>query len=648
MLTAVGRAARVLGRNPIFTSFSIAAIALGIGLNTTCYSLIRAVLLKPLPYREPARLAYVWETHPRFPVMAVAMPDYLDWKTLKSFDGVAAHSIQTMNRGILLGRGAPAPVQAAMAAHELFPLLGLQPILGRVFTAEEEQAKKPVAVLSERAWRTHFSADPAVLGKPVRVDQSVFTVVGVLPDRQAFPAWADLWMPLSLMEPELQGSRKFHPLEVVVRLRRGVSETAAQNELQTLMGHLAAQHPVTNGGESAMIVPIQGYQTAPFRDALLLIWAAAALVLLIVSVNVAHLVLARTAGRERELAIRVALGASRAQIARLLLLENLLLATIGGAAGIGLAALLMPAASRFASTRLPRFESLSLDGNVAFFGVLAAVLTVTMFSAPALWTAFRPGIRQAMMAGRSVIGRALIAAEIAVAVMVLFGASLLIRSFDRLIALDPGFDASKLIAMNVVLPRPAYDWEKSQRWFEQQLAPKLRAMAGIRAVANANVLPLTMPGADQIHRFATRFGVPGESYRDGVFPVAQSRWVSTGYFRTMGMRLVSGRGFTEEDRGRQRFVVNETLARRYFAGDPVGKQLVFGMADPQKVPVEIIGVVADIRDLSLELPPEPTIYSLNTSMQFALLVEGDRVGTDAFLAVIRQLESEALVERARE
>ena len=646
MWISIGRATRVLSRNPIFASFSILAIALGIGLNTTCYSLIRAVLLQPLPYREPARVAYIWETHPRFPVMSVAMPDYLDWKRLNSFDGVAAYTIQTMNRGILLGRGTPVPVQAAMAAHELFPLLGVQPLLGRAFSADEEYEKKSVAMLSERSWRTHFSADPAVLGKPIRVDQSIFTVVGVLPDRQAFPAWADMWIPLSLMEPELQASRKFHPLEVVARLKGGVSDAAAQRELQNLMGHLAAQHPVTNGGVSATVVPMQGYQTAPVRHALLLIWAAAGLVLLIVSANVAHLVLARTAGRERELAIRVALGASRAQIARLLFAENLLLATIGGAVGIGLAALLMPPASRYASLRLPRFEELALDANVAFFGVFAAALTMVLFSIPALWTAFRPGIRGAMTVGRSDTGRVLIGVEIAVALIVLCGAGLLIRSFDRLIALDPGFDPSRLTAMNVLLPRPGYDWEKSRRWFEQRLAPKLRAIPGVRSVANANVLPLSLPGADQIHRFATRFGVPGENYGDGVYPVAQSRWVSEDYFRTMGMRLVSGRIFAGQDRGSQRYVVNETLARRYFAGEAAGKQMVFGVADPRQVPVEIIGVVTDVRDLSLELPPEPTIYSLNTSMQFALLVDGDNVRTDAIIASIRQLEPEALVERA--
>jgi predicted permease len=580
--------------------------------------------------------------------MAVSTPDYLDWRGMKSFDGIAAYTIQTMNRGILLGQGTPVPVQSAMASHELFPLLGITAFVGRAFTADEEHGKKPVAILSERLWRAHFGADPGIVGRSVRLEQTVFTVVGVVEGRLAFPAWADLWMPLSLLEPKLQGTRKYHPLEVIARLRTDVSEGAAQEELRSLMGTLAGQFPATNGGQSAMLVPMQSYLTAPVRGALWLVWVAVSLVLLIVSVNVAHLVLARTAGRERELAIRVALGATRAHIARLLLTENLLLAACGGTAGVGLATLLMPIASRYASSELPHFERLTLDSNVAAFGFFISVITMAIFCLPALWSSLRPSIRPAMAtARRNGIYRVLIAVEVAVAFAVLGGAGLLMRSFERLIAVDPGFETSGRTAMKVILPQPAYDWEKSQRWFEQRLAPRIRSIPGVRSVANGNLLPLSMPNIDQIHRFATRFGVPGETYADGVFPVAQARWVSEAYFQTMGIRLMSGRLLTEADRGLQRYVVNETLARRYFRSqDVAGKQIIFGVADPRQVAVEIVGVVKDVRDLSLELPPEPTIYSLNTSMQFALLVNGVGLKTEALVAAVRELEPDSLVECA--
>lgn len=643
MWSALTRAARILSRRPIFAAVSILALALGIGLNTACYSLVRAVLLKPLPYSDPARLTYIWETHPRFPVMAVAYPDYLDWKRATALEGIAAYTIQTMNRGILLGQGTPVPVQAVMASHELFPLLGIRPLLGRALSSADEREKGSVAVISEKLWRTRFGANPAVIGQAIRLEQSVLTVVGVVEDRYAFPAWADLWMPLSLLEPQLQSSRKFHTVEVVARLKPEISPATAQQELEQMMANLAAEHPGTNGNESATLVPLQAYLTDSVHDALLLVWGAVGLVLLIIAVNVAHLVLARTDGRARELAIRVALGATRRQIAHVLLTENLLLAVCGAAAGLGLAVLLLPAASNYAAARLPRFEPLTLDANIAAFSLLAAVATAILFSIPALWMAFRARITTT----RGPLGRILIGVEIALAFLVLSGAGLLVRSFDRLLAVDPGFQTSELTAINVLLPRPAYDWDKSRLWFEQRLAPRVRSLPGVRAVANGNVLPLTLPGTDQVHRFATRFGVPGESYKEGAYPVAQIRWVSQDYFRAMGIPLRSGRLLTESDFNLPRYVISETLARRYFPGqDAAGKQLVLGVADPKQTPVEIVGVVADVRDLSLELPPEPVIYSLNTSMQFALLVDGTGVNTEAIAAAVRELEPDALIERA--
>lgn len=639
---------RTLGRNPVFAPAAVLTIALGIGLNTAVYSLIRAVLLDPLPYRDPERLVYLWETHPRFPVMAVAAPDYRDWKQARSFEQMAAYTIQTMNRGILSGKDRPVHVQAVMASHELFPMLGTAPLLGRAFTAEEEQGGKPVAMISERLWRSHFEADPAIVGRAVRMEQTVFTVVGVVARRGAFPAWADFWMPLSFLERELEAARKFHPLEVVARLRPGVSATAAAQELQAIMRGLAERFPATNGGEGASVIPMQGYQVAPVRGALLVVWAAVGMVLLIVCVNVAHLVLARTAARERELAIRMALGATRARIAGTLLGENVTLALVGGVLGLALAAGITPLAARHAAARLPLAADLTFDSGVAAFGCLVSLAAMVLSCLPALWSALRPALRPAMeTAARARMSRALVAFEIALAFVVLASAALLVRSFGRLVSVDPGFDSNGVIAMNVTLPRPAYDWEKSRQWFDQQLAPRLRELAGVEAVATGNLMPLTMPGADQIHRFATRFGLPGETASDGRYPIAQVRWGTEDYFRVLGIRLVGGRWLTEADRGMPRNVINETLARRYFPGqDPVGKQLVFGVADPAQSRAEIVGVVSDVRDLSLELTPEPTIYSLGMSMSFALLVRGTGLSAETVAAAVRAAEPDSVTELA--
>ncbi len=635
---------RSLSRNRGFAAAAILTIALGIGLNTAVYGLVRAVLLDPLPFRDPASLVYVWESNPQFRVMAVAAPDYRDWKKARSFESLAAYTIQTMNQGILFTGERPVRVQAVMASHELFPMLGASPVMGRAFSEEEERSAKPVALIGERLWRNEFQADPAILGRAVRLEQTVFTVIGVVSGRGAFPAWADFWMPLSFLERELEMSRKFHPLEVVGRLRPGLSEEVAGQELQSIMRSLAERYPATNGGESASVVPMQSYLVAPLRGALLLAWAAVGMVLLIVCVNVAHLVLARAAGRRRELAIRMALGATRRRIAGLLVTENAVLALLGGVLGIGLAASITPLAARHAAARVPLAGDIVFDSGIALFGCLLAFLSMILFCVPVLGQALRPAMEST---ARSRMGRVLVALEIAMAFVVLTGAALLVRSFGRLVAVDPGFETGGVVAIDVTLPRPAYDWEKSRQWFDQQLAPRLRAMPGVEAVATGNLMPLTLPGTDQIHRFATRFGVPGEIYSEGRYPIAQVRWGTEDYFRTLGIRLVRGRFLTEADRGQPRNLINETLARRYFPGqDPVGRQLVFGVADPKQSRAEIVGVVADVRDLSLELEPEPSIYSLGMSMNFALLVRGTGVQADAAAAAVRAAEPDAVTGRA--
>src|ERR1700733_6250143 len=248
---------RSLSRRPAFALAAILTVALGVGANTALFAVIYSVLIQPLPFRDPGKLVRIWETHPALPQLQVTAPDFRDWRSqARSFDAMAAHTLSAMNTGTLLGHGEPEMVHGTMAASDLFPSMGIQPMLGRNFSAAEERAKLQVAVISESLWRRKFAADPAIVGKQIQIDKQSFTVLGVVSRRQGFPEWADFWMPLSLLEPDLQDRRKYHPLEVVARLRPGVTVEQAQSEIQAIARNLAQAHPDTNATVGAYVIPL--------------------------------------------------------------------------------------------------------------------------------------------------------------------------------------------------------------------------------------------------------------------------------------------------------------------------------------------------------------------------------------------------------
>jgi len=611
---------RSLCRRPVFALAAILTIALGVGANTAMFSVIHSVLMQPLPFRDPGRLVQIWETHPALPQLQVTVPDFEDFRQRNSsFQQMAAYTLSAMNTTTLLGQGEPEIVHATMAGSSLFPTMGIQPIAGRAFSDPEERTKQKVALLSENLWRRKFAADPAVIGKQIRLQTDSFVVVGVVPQRQAFPEWADLWIPFSLIEPDLQNRRKYHPLETIARLRPSVDLQRAESEIQSIARQIAREHPDTNATVGAYVVPLAREVTAGVRAPLLLAWGAVGLVLLMACANVAHLFLARLSERRDELAIRAALGAGPWQLMRSSMAEALLVAVAGGATGIAAAAWTI----RVAAGRIPRFESSAVTAPVWLFAAAISLVAVILFGLPAGWQAMRRRTYLAaggrsVVRGRSRLSAMLVAGEVALALLVLAGVALLTRNFAALIDADPGFRAERVWTIPNLPLRT--DWEQSQTFLATQLTPALRRVPAVVDVAAVNTAPMSL-AATEHSRYATRFGIQGRTFDSGSYPVAQNRWMTPQYFTTLGIPLKEGRWLADSDRNTQYILVNQTLAHRFFPqGDAVGKQLIFGVMDPKQATSEIAGVVGDVHDMGMDQEVEPTVYGINISPVMTLLV----------------------------
>jgi putative ABC transport system permease protein len=622
----LSQAIRSLCRRPAFALAAILTVALGVGANTAVYRVIYAVLLRPLPFRDPARLVQVWESTPILPQLQATIPDFVDWRNqTHSFSQVAAYTFQEMNRATLLGQGQPEVVQATSATFNLFSTMGIQPLLGRGIGEADERGKRPVALIAESLWRRKFAADPAIVGRALRLETESFTVIGVVPSRQAFPEWAEVWIPFSWIEPELLATRKYHPLEVIARLKPGESVAQAQTEMLSMAARLAAEHRETNGTVGAYVVPLARQITGDVRPELLLVWAAVGLVLLMACANLAHMLLARMLDRRQEVAIRVALGASRGRLMRMVFTESLLLALAGGASGAALAVAAGGVLQRVAQGRIPRLEPLGFAGHAPIYVLLSSILCGVLFALPACAQALRaqavPVAGRSMSKPRSALGSVLIAAEVAMAFAVLTGATLLVRSFVALLSEAPGFQAKGVLAMEVPMPSSRYDGQKSAQFWKTQLLPALRALPGVESVAAANCAPMSLSPTGRF-RFATRFGIEGRTFDPGRYPVAQYRWTTPDYFQVLGIPLKRGRWLTEADRDQPRYLINEVLARRFFPhDDPTQHRLIMGVMDPHRNSIEIAGVVGDVRDLGLDEPVPPTLYMVSSSPYMTLLVK---------------------------
>ena len=638
-------ATRQLRNAPGFTVAAALTLALGVGATTAIFSVVYGLLLASLPFHDAARIISIGETHPQVPGSIVATyPDYQEWKTQqKSFTEIAAYSTLNPDTVSLAMPGHAEQVRRVLASGNLFSLLGVSSLLGRTLSEQDEKAGNDhVAVLSAAAWDRYFGRDPSVVGHSVDLNGASYTIVGVLPPGAAYPADGDVWLPLSLLDSATQASRVWHSVNVVGRLRPGIALPQAKADMQTIAARLAAAYPATNRNESVALSPLRDQMLGSLRPTVLSLMGAVALVLLIACANVANLMLVRAAANRREVAIRQALGADRMRLYAQFLAQSSILCLLGGALGIALASLALPllrlALSHTANLDASLVPSIQLNIPVLLFTLAVCIVTATLFgllpvmkTSPRLSEALAPGGRgSTRVHGHSV----LVAGEIAIAVVVLFLSTLVIRSFQRLLAVDPGLRTDHLLSMEITLPEPRYaDDSPVTNRFYQQLLDKLAQSRGVLSAATTTQIPL------QPSQVMTRFLVEGAPpLAPGEFPLAQVRYVSPEFFRTMGIGLQQGRTFQQRDIDNQSslFIVNEAFVQNYLVGrNPLDAKIVIGVLSPQPEKVPIIGVVANARDLGVDTAAQPEIYLPGFGLHGVLLVRtlGD---PQAILSVVRE------------
>jgi putative ABC transport system permease protein len=612
-------AARTLRKSPGFTAIVLATVALGVGANTAIFSVVNAVLLRPLPYERPGRLVAVYQTQPSQGITnnGVSFLNYSDWAgQAGSFEALSAIRMHDFT---LTGQGDPLLVVAGTVTSNVFPMLRSRPILGRgLVPSDDAPDAPPVAVLSEKLWRDRFGGDIGVAGKVVQLDQRPFTIVGVMPAIFKTPPNAppaELWTPLP-KDPvfeDVRQKRGGHYLTIVGRVKDGVSTAGAQAELATIAQGLARQYPKENEGWGVRVVPLSESFVSGVRTALLLLLGAVGLVFLIACANVANLLLARASGRSRELAIRTALGAGRSTLVRQSLTECLLLGLTGGALGVALAYAAAGALRAWLPADLPRVGEIGIDGAVLAFSFAASLVAAVVFGlAPALQSSGR-GVAGVLKEGAAGSGESrgkkrlrnvIVAAETAFAFMLLVGAGLLAKSFSRLQSVPLGFDPSHVLTAGMSLPRTQYS--KPEQWlgFYTTLVQRLEGKPGVEAVAASLPLPLYGAGLNFPFKIEGRAETPGSDLS------ANYTAATPAYFRLLKIRLLQGRLLTEQDGAASPkvCVISETFAKRHFPGaSPIGQRLDFGFK--QSVPREIVGVVADVRRDGLGVVSRPEMYA---------------------------------------
>jgi predicted permease len=609
--------ARMLLKRPSFTVVALLTLAFGIGANTAIFTVVNAALLRPLPFREPDRLVHLWESTPQnqFGEREASYPDYLDWKAgTQAFEGLAGYSRRSF---ALTGRETPDRFEGAAVTDGFFQVLGVAPVLGRSFQPGEDKAGGArLVILSYGLWQRRFGGDPNILGQSLVLDANNYTVVGVLPQSFQFaPAGAaELWVPLNPSQGQM--SRRFqHWLNIVGRLKPGVTMSQARAEMAVVAASIAQQYPDSHTGTGIRLVALHEQITGKVRPILLILLGAVGFVLLIACANVANLMLARASARQKEIAIRTAMGASRWRLIRQLLTESVLLALLGGGIGLLLAQwgvdLLIAAIPQSQLSSMPYLQGLGLDARVLLFALAVSLLTGIVFGlAPAfqssklnLLESLKEGGRTSGIHLRQGLRNSLVVAEIAIALVLLVGAGLMMKSLFRLLAVDPGFKPDHLLTMHVSLPAVKYPEDGNVLAFHQQLLERIENLPGVTGVGSVSVLPLLGGDTTRLVVEGRPVPPPGEELE------ANYRDVSNSYFRTMGVPLIRGREFTDLDKqgAPEVVIINQTMANRLFPGqDPIGQRLAF--ANNQVKGLEIVGVVGDEKVTRLDSATTPVIY----------------------------------------
>jgi putative ABC transport system permease protein len=627
---------RNLLRRPGFTLIAVITLALGIGANTAIFSAINALLLKPLPFPELDRVVAIWDKLPSRGVLhnEVAAANYFDWQAQnQSFEQLALYRWWSAN---LAAVDPPERIQGFLVTANYLDAIGMKPIMGRNFSPEENQpGKDAVAIITHSLWQRRFGGDPNIVNKTITINSIVRTVVGVMPERFNFPKGAEIYAPLQVT-PELVKSRGNHSYYVIGRLKPGVSMATAQADIDNLTARLAQQFPETNTGWGATVFPIVKDTVRLYDTALWVMMGAVGFVLLIACANVANLMLARASGRQKEIALRSALGASRWRIVRQLLTESVIVALIGGALGIligfwGIDALRAANpgdAARFA----PGWYQLGINFPVLAFTIALSVFSGIVFGlAPALQVS-KPNLNGSLKEGsRQTSGSthrlrsSLVVFEVAVSLVLLVGAGLLARSFLSLLRTDPGFNPDGVLTLNLVLPGAKYKDQPARSAFYNDLVQRVKAYPGVESAAVVNYLPLGgSNSSDDYLVEGEPAPAPGQEY-DGRYRVS-----TPDYFRTMGIPLIRGRGFTDQDKAGAPpvVIVNETLARKHWPNeDAIGKRIRFYGPPERALWREIVGVVEDVRH-ELNLPVTPEYYLPHAQDPWGAMVLVARTSVD--------------------
>jgi putative ABC transport system permease protein len=608
--------ARMLMKQPGFTLIAVLTLALGIGANTAIFSVVNAVLVRPLPFPESERLVRLYEKETDTAVpserLEVAPANFLDWqRQSRTLQEIAAWGEEEQ---ALANAGQAEPVRAAFVSANFLSVLGVSPLHGRGFTSKDDQpGHDSVAVLSFGLWQRRFGGDPNLVGQQVHLDGSQYSVVGIMPAGFQYPRDAEIWTPLALNANQTQ-TREAHFLQVIARRRADVSLAQVRAELETIADALAQQYPATNKNWTVNIIPLLEDEVGKVRSTMLLLMGAVGLVLLIACANVSSLLLARGAARQAEITVRAALGASRWRIVRQLLTESALLAGMGGGLGLLLALWSTDALLAFSPAEIPRLQTVSVDYRVLGFTLAITLLTGLIFGLVPALQAARFDLHESLKEGgrgtannpahRGIFG-ALIVSEIALALVVLIGAGLLLNSFLRLRRVELGIQTPNVLTVEVNLPSARYsgnDWKTQRLNFYGQVIPRIQALPGVVSVGAIDSLPLS--GSQR----GWTFRKEGQNLSPSERPVAGFQIATNDYFRAAGIQIRRGREFTQADRdgAPQVAIINESFARRFYPNeDPLGQRIIIRNR-PQAC--EIVGVVNDVRHLGPDKEPGPEMY----------------------------------------
>jgi putative ABC transport system permease protein len=639
-------ALRTLAKKPAFAAAAIGTLALGIGANTAIFSVVNAVLLRPLPFPNPDRLVLLWEKTADLPTMMVAYPDYLDWRAQNDvFENLAVYN-RYRNLNLTGGGGDPERVSAAAVSANFFATVGVQPEIGRGFLPEEDRPDSRAVVLLHGFFERRFGAERSLVGRTVTLNGSPHTVVGVMPRGYRFPVSAEMLVTIGDLGQESLESRNTHPgLVGIGRLKAGVTLDRARAQMRTIAARLASHYPDSNTGVGVEAAPLSEILVGSSRPTLVLLIAAVGFVLLIACANVASLLLARAMARGREMAIRAALGAGRARLTRQLVTEALVLSFSGGGLGLLAAGWSASLLSRLTPTNLPGPPKLSLDARVLAFTLVISALTGLLFGlAPAIRLARRSldvslkedGWGLAGGAGRRKARGLLVAAEVAISVLLLVGAGLMLRSLAVLARVAPGFDSTGVAVGNVSLPQRTYPTDEAARGFFEAAIARMKASPGILAAAAGDPLPFG-PGGWQVG--ITVEGVPNPSPKEN--PLVNAAAVSPDYFRALGIPLVRGRSFSDTDDGRapRCVLVSRAMADRFWPGaDPIGKRIKLGPEDSKGPWMEVVGVAGDVKQSSLADRFKSQVYFplRQTPVRSLTLVAKSSTGPGAAAAALRR------------